>query len=146
MQRECPIFPEIFLENYKRILDRLEVLSKMRVLCVVAPTPGENPYSSIDKFFSTYMDVVRDAAHERGLTLVDFNAPFVEYLCKEGGGRDFSFLRCLYSHIMVRLFRRDPEEVASRQGLKLTFDSLHPNRKGAKLLARTLAPELKMDG
>ena len=146
MQRKCPITPEIFHENYERILDKLESRPEMRVLCVVTPTPGENPYSSIDKLFSSYMDVVRDAAHERGLTLVDFNTPFLESLRKEEGSRDYSFLRCLYSYIMVRLFRSDPERVAARQGLKLTFDTLHPNRKGAQLLARTLAAELKMDG
>jgi lysophospholipase L1-like esterase len=145
MQRKCPITPEIFQETYERILYKLGSRPEMRVLCIVTPTPGENPYSSTDKLFSSYMDIVRDAAHERGLTLVDFNAPFVESLRKEGGSRDYSFLRCLYSHIMVRLFKRDPEEVAARQGLKLTFDTLHPNRKGAQLLARTLAPELKMD-
>ena len=77
---------------------------------------------------------------------MDFNAPFLESLRKEGGGPDYSFHRWLYSYLMVRFLRRDPEEVAARQGLKLTFDSLHPNRRGAQLLARTLAPELNRDG
>jgi len=141
-QKKCPIYPEVFSENYKRILDKLAIRPGMRVLCAVTPTLGENPFSSIDKLFSSYMDVVRDAAHDRGLTLVDFNAPFSEYLCREGGYRDLSLLRCFCSKATVRLFRRDPEKVAERQGLKLTFDTMHPNRKGAELLARTLAPAL----
>jgi lysophospholipase L1-like esterase len=91
------------------------------------------------------MDAVRNAARDRGLALVDFNAPYLAYLRKEGAYRDFSLLRCMYSYMMIRLLRRDPERVAERQELKLTFDSLHPNRKGAQLLARIIAPELRIE-
>jgi lysophospholipase L1-like esterase len=144
-QKKCPISPEIFLENYRKILHKLGRRPAMRVLCVVTPTLGEHPSPSVGKLFSSYMDVVRDAARDRGLTLVDFHSPFWEILQKEGGYRELSLLRCMYSKVMIRLFRGDPEQVAARQGLKLTFDTMHPNRKGAQILARTLAPDLGMD-
>jgi lysophospholipase L1-like esterase len=145
VQKKCPISPEIFFENYHKILDKLATQPEIRVLCVVTPTLGENPFTSIEKLFSSYMDAIRQAANDRGLVLVDFNEPFFECLRKEGGYQEFSLLRCMYSYMMIRFLRRDPEKVAASQGLKLTFDTLHPNRRGARLLAQTLAPELPIE-
>lgn len=142
-QKILPITPEVFRTNHHVVLDRLQARLGDRVICTSTTILGELPDSPMNRAFRPYVEIVREAAEKRGLPFVDFHQAFGEACRRAGGVRDYTFGPFLVSTVLVRFLRRDPETVARLLGLKLTFDTRHPNRTGSQLLARTLAPTLR---
>jgi lysophospholipase L1-like esterase len=128
-----------FAAYYRALIDRSRAVSGTRVLaCTVSPL-GEVLSSPVNRQVARMNGVIQHLAVECRVPIADVWQGFVEQLAPER--RPSRYLpRLWWSSSLDRrhLERSTPDELARRRRLRLTWDGIHLNSRGADLWAATI--------
>jgi lysophospholipase L1-like esterase len=128
-----------FAASYRALIDRSRAISGAQVLaCTVSPL-GEVLSSPLNRQVARLNGVIQRVAAERHAPIANVWQGFVEQLAAQR--RSSRYLpRAWWSPALDRrtLRRLTPDEIGRRRGLRLTWDGIHLNSRGADLWAATI--------
>ncbi len=132
--------PEAFRSLLERVV-RTAMRSAVSVILATIPCLGEDLRSPLNTRREEYNRIIAETAMAAGARLADLAEPFE----RELGGLESasSYLLESFSDALLDPFRslttRAAFQLSGRRGLILTLDGVHPNPRGARLLAEAAA-------
>lgn len=131
----------VLLENIqKNAQTRAEAVAVTTIPCL-----GENLASQLNATRALYNQGIREAARTCGALVIDFGVKYEELLEAEEFPSDYllEHFRDVFLDTFQALTPQKALVLSERRGLFLTIDGLHPNPRGAAILAGTVDTALR---
>jgi lysophospholipase L1-like esterase len=131
-----------FAALYRRLIDKVDRAGARALVCTATPI-GERITSPLNSRLARLNGVIKHVAVDRGAPVADVWQAFVEEYAPLSKPRGRVPGEWLVNWIDRRRLRSTPpDEIAERRRLRLTFDGLHLNSRGADLWALTIVRAL----
>jgi lysophospholipase L1-like esterase len=131
-----------FTAAYRSLVDRVQQAGAGAVVCTVSPL-GEQISSPPNRQLAGVNGAIKQVAAERHLPLADVWQSFVDEIAvvpKPSRYKPGEWLSVWLDRWRIR--SRTPDEISRRRRLRLTFDGIHLNSRGADLWAATVLAAL----
>jgi lysophospholipase L1-like esterase len=131
-----------FAAAYRALIDRARQLDARVLACTVSPL-GEKLTSPVNRRAARLNGVIKHVAAQSQVPVADVWQAFIEELALLPSRSGYLPGEWLFAWSdRRRMKRREPDEIADRRRLHLTFDGIHLNSRGADLWAETVLAAL----
>lgn len=131
-----------FAATYRALIDRARQVGAHVLACTVSPV-GERLSSPVNQRTARLNGVIKHVAADSQVPVADVWQTFVEQLAALPSRSGYLPGEWLFAWSdRRRMQRAQPDEVAERRHLLLTFDGIHLNNRGADLWAETVLKAL----
>lgn len=132
--------PEWYRENLVKICKELKKRTTARIALLSLPPIGEELDHRAYKRAADYSRTIHEVARQQGLTYIPLHEIATEYLRRNPHRPQITYdddSRVLLYKSLIRhyLFRQSFDEIAEANGNLLLIDVLHPNSRGAGMIA-----------
>lgn len=129
-----------FKSSYRALVDLIQDSVGNRLIICTCSVIGEDTSSPANRAMSAANDLIRELADAQSLELADVWAAFAQELAQLPPKLPTTLTppdgwQCIKDHLRSRIA---PPEATPNQGLRLTFDGVHPNSRGSELWARAV--------
>jgi lysophospholipase L1-like esterase len=131
-----------FAALYRALIDKARQSGARALACTISPL-GERLSSPVNQRLARLNGVIKHVSTDCQVPVADVWQAFVEELATSANPAGYVPGEWLFAWLDRRRLRTDqPDQVAQRRRLQLTFDGIHLNSRGADLWANTILAAL----
>jgi acyl-CoA thioesterase I len=136
-----PPTPHTYRRSVEHILDRLQAETSARLGVIEIPPLGERSNNVQNRRIGEYNSMLHEIAAARDIEVLPLNSAFVAAFPPDHDPPPFRFSPQEIARIVVRstVLKEDSNQLSKAMGLTLFTDQVHPNQRGADIIAATIA-------
>ncbi len=137
---------EFYLENLAIIIARLKTIPHVKIYIYSLPVLGEDLASIYNQKIMVYSEAIKAMAAAEKICYLPLNETMREYLTEHPSAGALEFDKAQMASTLAiignRYFNQNWDQIAKRNNLQLTCETVHLNKKGAKMVADLLLEKI----